>query len=82
MKRSTASTIFKTVVFAGAMLGTSVGCGKKAAPNAPKAEVKKDDAPKTDAEMGGVKDGEEGRARGTNEEDPEGGGEGRGFILS
>jgi len=36
MKRDTASTIFRTVVFAGAMLGTPA-CGKKAAaPTTPK----------------------------------------------
>lgn len=33
MKRDAAQTIFRTVVFAGAMLGA--GCGKKAAPVAP-----------------------------------------------
>jgi hypothetical protein len=75
MKRSTASTIFKTVVFAGAMLGSSAGCGKKKV-TAPKSEVKKDDASKkTDPDPAK-------RARGSGDEDPEGGGEGRGFILS
>jgi hypothetical protein len=78
MKRSTASTIFKTVVFAGAMLGSAAGCGKKQAPAQPKAEVKKDD---TASEKKADPDAEK-RARGTGDEDPEGGGEGRGFILS
>ncbi|MBX3159952.1 MAG: hypothetical protein KF773_28545 [Deltaproteobacteria bacterium] len=82
MKRSTASTIFKTVVFAGAMLGTSAGCGKKAAPNAPKAEAKQAEPPKDGDAAANGGEGEDGRPRGTNEEDPEGGGEGRGFILS
>jgi hypothetical protein len=79
MKRSTAATIFKTVVFAGAMLGSAAGCGKKQAPAAPKAteadKDKKVEPPKEEP-----LDGD--RPRGTGEEDPEGGGEGRGFILS
>lgn len=35
MKRDAAQTIFRTVVFAGAMLGGGAGCSKKAAPTTP-----------------------------------------------
>lgn len=35
MKRDTAQTIFRTVVIAGAMLGSGAGCGKKAANTTP-----------------------------------------------
>jgi len=93
MKRDTAATIFRTVVIAGAMLGTPA-CAKKQAA-APKnatpapAETKsgdpmKDESAKkpdsTNADSGDPCQGGEARPRGTD--DDGGGGTGRGFILS
>jgi hypothetical protein len=85
MKRDAAQTIFRTVVFAGAMLGASA-CGKKPAPVAPANTT--DPAKAGDPAMTGDKqpDGADPcaadpcRARGTDGDG--GGGEGRGFILS
>jgi hypothetical protein len=88
MKRDTAHTIFRTVVFAGAMLGAPA-CGKKPAPAAPKntttepakgsdpAMMKGDEKPATEGTDDPCAGG--GRARGTSQE---GGESGRGFILS
>ena len=90
MKRDAAQTIFRTVVFAGAMLGTTA-CGKKPAPAQPAApgasepadqtlapESKPDGADPCAAGADPCAGGE--RPRGT---DPDGGGgTGRGFILS
>jgi hypothetical protein len=91
MKRDAASTIFRTVVFAGAMLGSGA-CSKKPASTTPK-NTTTDPAPAGDAKMEGdaVKPdtaktdpcagGEDPcRPRGTDEDG--GGGTGRGFILS
>jgi len=95
MKRDAAQTIFRTVVFAGAMLGAGA-CGKKPAPAAPKnttTETGKagDPAMKGEAKPDGANPcagdpcagdpcaGGE-RPRGTDEDG--GGGVGRGFILS
>ena len=95
MKRDTAQTIFRTVVFAGAMLGSSACGGKKPAPVQPSntAPEATEQVPPDQAEP--AKPTEEGadpcaagadpcaggeRPRGT---DPDGGGgAGRGFILS
>lgn len=88
MKRNTAQTIFKTVVFAGAMLGSAAGCSKKSANTTPKntqemkgsaTDPKADPAKKTDGSMADPCAGGE-RPRGTD--DDGGGGMGRGFILS
>ena len=86
MKRDAAQTIFRTVVFAGAMLGAPA-CGKKPAPAAPKNTTTEPAKPGDPAMMKGdakpAAGGDDpcggGRARGTDEE---GGGTGRGFILS
>jgi hypothetical protein len=92
MKRDAAQTIFRTVVFAGAMLGAGA-CGKKPAPEAPKnttEPAKAGDPAKTGetpdpcanvdpcASVDPCAGGE--RPRGTDGD--EGGGVGRGFILS
>ena len=101
MKRDTAGTIFRTVVFAGAMLGTPA-CSKKPATNSPKnmatepaktgdpamMQGEKANKPAKHADgdpcggdpCGGDPCGE--RPRGGNDDDPCGGGTGRGFILS
>jgi hypothetical protein len=93
MKRDAASTIFRTVVIAGAMLGApACGSKQKAATtptnaSAPKGgdpamkaapDKKPDAATEADPCAGGEHSGGE-RPRGT---DDEGGGAGRGFILS
>ena len=89
MKRDAAQTIFRTVVFAGAMLGANA-CSKKPAPAAPKntaGEAGKtgDPAMMKDGKNEGTPDpcadpcGGGERPRGTDEE---GGSTGRGFILS
>ncbi|HEY5937648.1 MAG TPA: hypothetical protein VIU61_23535 [Kofleriaceae bacterium] len=94
MKRDTAQTIFRTVVFAGAMLGTSACGGKKPAPASPSntapaatetgtqdptLEPKPADGGDPCAAGADPCAGGE-RPRGT---DPDGGGgTGRGFILS
>jgi len=93
MKRDTAQTIFRTVVFAGAMLGTSACGGKKPAPAAP-ASPTTQEPPAQDPAMPPDQKPAAGdpcaagadpcaggeRPRGT---DPDGGGgTGRGFILS
>jgi hypothetical protein len=91
MKRDTASTIFRTVVFAGAMLGTSA-CAKKPATNTPMKTpsaspatdpaMMKGEAAKKPAAAEDESDpcaGGENRPRGTSDE---GGETGRGFILS
>ena len=89
MKRDAAQTIFRTVVFAGAMLGAPA-CGKKPAPVAPANTT--EPAQAGDPAMTGDKkpDGAAdpcagaadpcGRPRGTDEDG--GGGAGRGVILS
>ncbi len=94
MKRDAAQTIFRTVVFAGAMLGAGAGCSKKQAATTPtntqtEAQGAGTDTPPTTDNAsadpcGGGSDidpctGEE-RPRGTDEDG--GGGMGRGFILS
>ena len=89
MKRDTAQTIFRTVVFAGAWLGAPA-CGKQRAPVTP-ANTATDTGKSGDPAM--MKDGDKpaagadpcaadpcARPRGTD--DDGGGGAGRGFILS
>jgi hypothetical protein len=85
MKRDAAQTIFRTVVFAGAMLGTAA-CGKKPAPQTPQNTQQQQQAQPADqtAKPDGTNandpcaGGE--RPRGTD--DDGGGGTGRGFVLS
>jgi hypothetical protein len=89
MKRDAAQTIFRTVVFAGAMLGAGA-CGKKPAPAAPKdtaSEPGKSGDPAMKGEDKPTAGGDPcagsdpcSRPRGTD--DDGGGGAGRGFILS
>lgn len=88
MKRDAAQTIFRTVVFAGAMLGANA-CGKKPPPASPTppADAKGGDPAmqgdqKPDPCAGDPCAGDPcgGRARGADEDG--GGGAGRGFILS
>jgi len=96
MKRDTASTIFRTVVFAGAMLGTSA-CSKKPAPAAPKNTAPMKESGGDPAMMQGegkmtpTTDGADpcagvdpcaGGERPRGSDDDGGGGAGRGFILS
>jgi hypothetical protein len=92
MKRDAASTIFRTVVFAGAMLGA--GCGKKPAPQTPAPDntakpqdpaMMQGDPANADAQKPDPCAGQDPcaggeRPRGTD--DDGGGGTGRGFILS
>ena len=91
MKRDAAQTIFRTVVFAGAMLGAPA-CGKKPAPAAP-TNTTEAGKPGDPASMQGDQKPDEanpcgnpcaadpcGRPRGADEDG--GGGAGRGFILS
>ena len=86
MKRDAAQTIFRTVVFAGAMLGTAA-CHRKPAPTTPQNQntqqqqtqpadqtAKPDGTNANDPCAGGE------RPRGTD--DDGGGGTGRGFVLS
>jgi hypothetical protein len=92
MKRDTAQTIFRTVVFAGAMLGTSACGGKKPAPAQPSntAPATTEPAtpttdPATPAEGDPCAAGADPcaggeRPRGTDADG--GGGAGRGFVLS
>ena len=95
MKRDVASTIFRTVVFAGAMLGA--GCSKKQPTTTPT-----NTAPGGDAQMQGDPSKETAKPDGANPcggdpcgsdpcaggerprgtDDDGGGGTGRGFILS
>jgi len=90
MKRDAAQTIFRTVVFAGAMLGAGA-CGKKPAPATPantatEAGAKPADPAMMQGEDKPAASGEDPcanpcaapRSRGGDE----GGGTGRGFILS
>lgn len=91
MKRDAAQTIFRTVVFAGAMLGAGA-CGKKPAPAAPKNTTTETGKSGDPAMMKGETKPDGGdpcanadpcageRPRGTDGD--EGGGMGRGFILS
>ena len=96
MKRDAASTIFRTVVFAGAMLGVpACGGSKKPVAATPKpadpammqGNDKKPDSPtaddankKPDATQGADPCAGGERPRGTD--DDGGGGTGRGFVLS
>lgn len=88
MKRDAAQTIWRTVVFAGAMLGAPACSKPKPAPTTPPTNTA--DPAKADpaqANKGSATDpatpdpcgGDDGRPRGADEE---GGGTGRGFILS
>jgi hypothetical protein len=89
MKRDTAATIFRTVVFAGAMLGAPA-CSKKQASTTPPTNTATEPAPPTDNQTANPTDGNDpcadpcadpcGRPRGSD--DDGGGGMGRGFILS
>jgi hypothetical protein len=93
MKRDAAQTIFRTVVFAGAMLGAGA-CGKKPAPAAPtntteagkagdggKMMAPKEPAAADPCAANPCGDVDPcGRPRGVDEDG--GGGAGRGFILS
>ena len=97
MKRDTAATIFRTVVFAGAMLGAPA-CSKKPAAQAPKnttsepaktgdpAMMQSDGTAKKPAATDGDADPCAGDPCGGGERprgnDDDGGGMGRGFILS
>jgi len=91
MKRETTQTIFRTVVFAGAMLGAP-GCKSKPAqttpsppsnaqkPTTPEATTSPDQKPSTDpADPCNAPDSPT-RVRGAD--DDGGGGAGRGFVLS
>jgi hypothetical protein len=95
MKRDAASIIFRTVVFAGAMLGSSA-CAKKPAPAAPKNTAPME-TKSTDPMMKGTTDSAkkpepdnadpsadpcQGGERPRGTDDDGGGGVGRGFILS
>lgn len=95
MKRDAAQTIFRTVVFAGAMLGAGAGCTKKqpAPANPTPTPMSADPAtpdpagetPAADPNAGGDPCAAGGdpcaeRPRGTD--DDGGGGAGRGFVLS
>jgi hypothetical protein len=94
LRREATKTIWKTVVFAGAMLGTAACGGKKAEPTTPAADTTNanptgDDTndtgtPTTDNPCGDTAGDPCGdnpcRDRGSA--DPCEGGEGRGFILS
>jgi len=94
MKRDTAQTIFRTVVFAGAMLGA--GCSKKqttpsttptnAAPTADPAttgtEPTGTEAATPDPCAGAAADPCAGGERPRGTDDDGGGGAGRGFVLS
>ena len=89
MKRDAAQVIFRTVVFAGAMLG-SAACHKKPAQTTPTNQNVQDQAKPTDPNAKPTDpkaDGAdpcagpgESRPRGTD--DDGGGGTGRGFVLS
>ena len=96
MKRDTAQTIFRTVVFAGAMLGTGAACSKKAAPTTP-TNAQPADPAATDPAMpdpcagdpcaadpcaGASADPCAGGERPRGTDDDGGGGAGRGFVLS
>jgi hypothetical protein len=89
MKRDTTQTIWRTVVFAGAMLGAPA-CNKKPAATTPPTNTQKTDATPTATGQGSAQGtapstagdpcaGQE-RPRGTD--DDGGGGVGRGFVLS
>lgn len=95
MKRDAAQTIFRTVVFAGAMLGSAAGCSPKKAQTTPQPTPMSADpaAPDPNQNATPTPEGETGktdpcaggdpcgeRPRGTD--DDGGGGAGRGFILS
>ncbi|MDB4956409.1 MAG: hypothetical protein JWO36_3978 [Myxococcales bacterium] len=88
MKRESTQTIWRTVVFAGAMLGTpACGKGKPAATTPPAnaaSETTKPEAatatPTTPATPATDPCAGQDRPRGTD--DDGGGGEGRGFVLS
>ena len=90
MKRDAANTIWRTVVFAGAMLGAPACSKPKPAPTTPPtntADPAKPDPTAANKKPDGSTDpatpnpcgGDDGRPRGA---DDEGGGTGRGFILS
>jgi hypothetical protein len=89
MKRDTAATIFRTVVIAGAMIGTPACGSKKPAPAKPAdpammkgdqkpTDAKPDAADPTKAQADPCAGGE--RPRGTTDEESKP--TGRGFILS
>jgi hypothetical protein len=86
MKRDATSTIWRTVVFAGAMLGAPA-CAKKKPPVAPtntatQPETAKSTTTTTDAPKPADPNADPcaGRVRGAD--DDGGGGVGRGFVLS
>jgi hypothetical protein len=89
MKRDAAQTIWRTVVFAGAMLGAPACSKPKPAATTPPTTTAKPDPAKPDPTATTKPDGtdpatpnpcgDDGRPRGA---DDEGGGTGRGFILS
>jgi hypothetical protein len=92
MKRDATKVIWRTVVFAGAMLGAPA-CGKKQAQTTPQNTAKPTDTtttpetatgttpdPATDPCAGQGGDPCAGRIRGADEDG--GGGAGRGFVLS
>ena len=83
MKRDAAQTIFRTVVFAGAMLGTGA-CAKKAPAAAPKSAAPMTEEPKGDSDKAAPAPDDpcQGGERPRGADDDGGGGEGRGFILS
>ena len=91
MKRDTASTIFRTVVFAGAMLGAPACKKNPPAATTPPTNTATDPAQPTATDTAGTPEGTPDpcagdpcaageRPRGVD--DDGGGGEGRGFILS
>lgn len=92
MKRDPAQTIFRTVVFAGAMLGTGACGGKQASSTTPSNATP---APDNATPAGGTTAapdpcaGQEDPCAGADPggsrprgDDPDGGGAGRGFVLS
>lgn len=91
MKRDAAQTIFRTVVFAGAMLGTGA-CGKKPAPAAPANTApaadpaattpETDNATPTPDPCAGASADPCGGGERPRTDPCAGGGMGRGFVLS
>lgn len=91
MKRNTAQTIFRTVVFAGAMLGAPA-CKKNAPATTPPTNTSTEPAPKEEGAPVTTEtatptgdpcaDPCAGGERPRGVDDDGGGGEGRGFILS
>jgi hypothetical protein len=85
MKRDTTQTIWRTVVFAGAMLGAPACGSKKPANTTPANNASTETAPLTDnaaPDPAAAADPCEGGERPRGADPCEGGGMGRGFVLS